>query len=86
MICSLLLRERKVELSIEYQIRLISFPNTAVKEAVTENEDGTYTIFISDKLSSIEQQEAFLHAYKHIAGNDFTKENVNEIEFNAHCL
>lgn len=71
-------------MSIDYQVRLISFPNTVTKEAVTENEDGTYTIFISDKLSSIEQHEAFLHAYRHIAGNDFTKDNVDKIESDAH--
>lgn len=71
-------------MSIDYQVRLISFPNTTTKEAVTENEDGTYTIFISDRLSSIEQQEAFLHAYRHIIGDDFAKDNVDKIESDAH--
>ena len=47
---------------IDYFVELIKFPNHKVREAVTENEDGTYTIFIEETLSRSEQQDAFLHA------------------------
>lgn len=53
---------------IDYFVELIKFPNHKVKEAVTENEDGTYTIFIEESLSRCEQQNALLHALRHIMG------------------
>lgn len=70
---------------IEYQVRLINLPSKA-KEAVTENEDGTYTIFIDASLSHDEQQKSFLHAMKHIISNDFSNDDVQAIEKNAHNL
>lgn len=69
---------------IDYQVRLIQFPPGRVKEAVTENEDGSYTIFIEQALSHEEQCKKFVHALKHILGDDFSKENVQEIEAAAH--
>ena len=71
---------------IDYQVRLIKFPNGKKKEAVTENEDGTYTIFIEETLSSIEQRKEFLHAMKHILGDDFNKDDIDKIELHAHRL
>lgn len=69
---------------IDYQVRLLNFPSGSTGEAVTENEDGTYTIFIDAALSYEGQQERFFHAIKHITGGDFSKEDLQEIEFNAH--
>lgn len=69
---------------IDYQVQLISFPNSKVKEAVTSNEDGSFTIFIESTLSHEQQQEAFLHAIKHIMGEDFEKTDVDKIERVAH--
>jgi len=69
---------------IDYQVQLINFPNTRTKEAVTENNDGSYTIFIETSLSREAQQKAFIHALKHILGKDFNKVNVDKIEFDAH--
>ena len=40
-----------MEILIDYQVHLINFPTGKTKEAVTENEDGSYTIFIEEKLS-----------------------------------
>ena len=54
------------------------------KEAVTENDDGSYTIFIESSLTREMQQEAFEHAMVHILGNDFSKDGINKIEFDAH--
>ena len=71
-------------MTIDYQIRLIQFPSTKVKESVVENEDGSYTIFIEASLSKDKQQEAFKHAMKHILGDDFSKDNVNQVEIAAH--
>lgn len=69
---------------IDYQVKLIQFPNNNVKESVVENEDGSYTIFIEASLSREMQQEYFAHAMRHIFGNDFSKDDVNKIEFDAH--
>ena len=69
---------------IDYQVQFISFPNAKTKEAVTENTDGSYTIFIESSLSKEAQQEAFKHAMKHILGNDFEKDDVGRIENQAH--
>ena len=69
---------------IDYQIQLIQFPNKKVRESVVENEDGSYTIFIESSLTRERQLESFEHAMKHILGNDFTKDDINKIEFDAH--
>lgn len=66
-------------------IQLVNFPTTT-KEAVTPNEDGSYTIFINARLSSEEQMKSYQHALKHIQRNDFAKENVQKIEKTAHRL
>ncbi len=73
-------------MTIDYQVRLIQFPDTRTKEAVVENEDGSYTIFIESSLDSAQQRESFLHALKHILGDDFNKNDVNDIESKAHRL
>ena len=73
---------------IDYQVRLIKFPPGKAYEAVTLNEDGSYTIFIDRALSREGQQQKFLHALKHILKNDFEKENASLIEHdirNANC-
>lgn len=69
---------------IDYQVRLIPFPPGRVKESVTINEDGSYTIFIEQSLSREEQQREFLHAMNHIIGEDFSKEDIQRIEREAH--
>lgn len=69
---------------IDYQVRLINFPPGKVREAVTENEDGSYTIFIEENLSQSERQREFLHAMRHIAGDDFSNNDIQLIEYDAH--
>lgn len=68
---------------IDYQVFLVPLPGK-VKEAVTPNEDGSYTIFIEETLSPPYKKKAFMHAIKHIYGNDFEKYNINEIEYRVH--
>lgn len=59
------------------------FPNYG-KEMVVPNEDGSYTIFINARLNYEQQMKAYLHAMKHIVGDDFQKEDVQSIEYLAH--
>ena len=69
---------------IDVAVRLISFPSGKVHEAVTENEDGTFTVFLDKNMTQEYQQKRFLHAIRHLNGKDFEKENVQEIEAEAH--
>ena len=64
---------------------LMDFPaGRKVHEAVTENADGTYTIFIDSRLSEDGQQHEYEHAMKHIEDGDFEKPDVQIIEVVAH--
>ena len=71
---------------IDYQVRLINFPHGKAKEAVTENEDGSFTIFIDESLSKDEQKKEFLHAMSHIIGLDFEKYDIQKIEQFTHDI
>lgn len=68
-------------MSISYQVILMDM---TVNEVVTENEDGSYTIFINSRLNYEKQMKAYLHAMKHITGDDFQKDDVQNIEYLAH--
>ena len=68
-------------MSISYQVILMDM---TVNEVVTENEDGSYTIFINSRMNYEKQMKAYLHAMKHITGNDFQKDDVQSIEYLAH--
>lgn len=66
---------------VDYQVVFIDLP---LGETVTKNEDDSYTIFINARLSAEEQQKKFIHAMKHIMGDDFYKVCVDRIEVNTH--
>lgn len=68
-------------MSISYQVILMDM---TVNEVVTENEDGSYTIFINSRLNYEKQMKSYLHAMKHITGDDFQKDDVQKIECIAH--
>lgn len=70
----------------EINVVILDFPNTAVREAVTPNADGTYTIFLNAKTTCEMQRESYRHALRHIEGNDFEKdpEDIEQIEYEAH--
>ena len=68
-------------MSISYQVILMDM---AVNEVVTENEDGSYTVFINTRLNYEQQMKAYLQAMKHITGDDFRKDDVQSIEYLAH--
>ena len=59
-------------------VYLAPLPNS-IEEYVTPCPDG-FTVYINDKLSRPQQINAYRHAVKHIKGNDFEKEDVQEIE------
>ena len=67
----------------DVQVQFINFPEKG-NEAVTKNEDDSYTIFINAKLSHERQLEAYEHAIRHIENGDFEKTDVDKIEFEAH--
>ena len=46
---------------------------------------GGYTIYIDDKLSPEGKRSAYDHALYHINHHDFEKEDVNQIELEAHA-
>jgi hypothetical protein len=67
-------------------VHLTSLPGR-VKEAVTQNADGSYSIFIRDDLSREEQLRVYAHARRHIENLDFenrTEKNVQVLEAKAH--
>lgn len=68
-------------MSISYQVILMDM---TVNEVVTENEDGSYTIFINSRLNYEKQMKSYLHAMRHITGDDFRKDDVQSIEYLAH--
>lgn len=69
---------------IDYHVELIRFPSGKTHEAVTINEDGSATIFLDKNDTKELQRKRFLHAIKHLRGNDFGKSNVQEIEARTH--
>lgn len=67
-------------------VQVLDFKTTCGSELVTPNEDGSYTVLINARMSYEAQRKALLHALGHILNDDFTKENVQEIEAAAHGL
>lgn len=66
-------------------VHLIDFPKgKKVHEAVTENSDGSYSVFIDARLSNDGQLREYEHAMKHIESGDFEKADVQMIEAAAH--
>lgn len=63
---------------------LVDLEDSKVTEMVRENTDGTYSIFLNTRCSHEQNIESYLHAVKHICNRDFEKDNVQEIETEAH--
>ena len=64
---------------------LMDWPDTKAKEIVTENEDGSFTIFINARISTDAQAKSYWHGMEHIKGLDFQREDVQQIEALAHA-
>lgn len=69
-------------MTIDYQVVFLNGMRT--NEAVTENEDGSYTIFINDQLCEEKRLKSFRHALNHIENFDFEKGDVQKIELESH--
>ena len=57
-----------------------------IHEQVTQNHDGSYTIFLNSRDSREMNQFSYLHAMHHINNNDFEKHDVQLIEAEAHNM
>ena len=55
-----------------------------INEMVTPCPDDAYTVYIDERLSDEKKLEAYQHALEHIKKNDWSKEDVQEIESIAH--
>ena len=64
----------------DFRIIKMDFPTTKVGACITPNEDGTHTIFVNARLSEYQQAKAVKHELNHFYGDDFSKDDVNEIE------
>lgn len=69
---------------VDINVIVMDFKDVKAKEMVTENSDGSYSIFINARLSSECQLKAYEHALTHINNNDFEKADVQQIEAIAH--
>jgi len=56
-----------------------------VREAVAQDDDGSYTIWINSLLSNEERGYAYEHAMLHIQRNDFQGGDVQRIEEECHA-
>lgn len=77
---------RVEECSEDVYLEIYDFKELKGDEFVTQNDDGSYTIFINSRLSLYAQRLAAEHAIDHIRRRDFEKENVQEIEAVAHHI
>ena len=64
-------------------VRLIDLPAT-IKAYVVANADQSYTIVLNSTLNHEQNMKSYAHEMKHILGDDFTKEDINKIELQAH--
>lgn len=71
-------------MNFDYQIFFMT--DMEVNEVVTENEDGSYTIFINSNLCEEKRLKAIQHAFHHITNCDFGKNCVQKIEQTAHAI
>lgn len=67
----------------DVNVQILNFPSPG-NELVVPNEDGSFTIMINARLSYEDQMKAYAHAMRHIENNDFSKDNVQGIEAEAH--
>lgn len=63
-------------------VRLVDLP-PRVRGFVT-NKDGEPVIVLNARLTREQNRKTYLHELKHIKNGDFEKENVDQIEREAH--
>lgn len=67
-------------------VQYLDMKATKVKETVTCNEDGSYTVFLNTRFTTEQLNEAYIHVCRHIDRDDFHKESADSIEAYAHGL
>lgn len=66
--------------------QIVYLDDMDTNEAITENEDNSYTIFINRNLSEAKRLKAIQHALEHIKEKDFEKSDVQQIESKRHAV
>ena len=51
---------------------------------LVKNADDSYTIFLNARLSQESRVKSYYHALRHIQEQEFEKQNVQDIEIQAH--
>lgn len=70
----------KVIEGVDYFVRIITMP-PEVHGAVSPNDDCTHNVYVNSRDSRERQKRAVEHEVKkHIANDDFSKDDVREIE------
>lgn len=65
-------------------VHYIDMPTT-IAETVTENADGSYSIFLNSRMSQDRLIKAYEHALEHIRRDDFhSTKDIQQIEAEAH--
>lgn len=60
-------------------VYVIDLKSTKVSETVTQNDDGSYSIFLNARMSQEKQCDAYIHALGHILRMDFESEASADI-------
>lgn len=55
-----------------------------IHEQVTQNHDGSYTIFLNSRDSRETNLQWYRHALSHINGHDHEKDDIQQIEADCH--
>lgn len=58
--------------------------DTKIPDHLVKNADDSYTIFLNARLSQESRVKSYYHALRHIQEQDFEKQNVQDIEIQAH--
>ncbi len=57
---------------VDYFVRLVRFPNRSTPGQIWLNADGTYDIYIDERLTNEQRVEALTHELRHLAADHFT--------------
>lgn len=69
----------------EINVQLLNM-DTKIPEQLIKNDDDSYTVFLNARLSQESRVKSYYHALRHIANDDFEKEDVQIIEQKAHDI
>ena len=80
------MNELKLVENADYFVRCIPFPNYAADGVVSTNDDGTFNIYINEKLDDCRKRKALKHEIEHIMRDHFySTAPVQQIEAEADC-